>query len=315
MSERVQRRRVLLAAAEQERAVFRELFGSEPLRNWEVVEADSLERARFVLQLDPCDVLLLDGSLHRDDADGELSWLAGQRRAPVLFLADADPERIAAILRQGAHYWLPGETARGQAAVLAVMLDQVAEFGALQRRSQETSAALEDCRRQVSRLVNLLWEAAPAEGRGRWFTQRSMLARLEEEAIRAGRYGGPLAVLLGEVDSPPRGGRLLGDERQQAATWIVDQISRVKRRSDVAGQYGLQGFMMILPQTGEAGATGCCRRLRQLLEQPAETSGPFGPLRVDFGSACFSAEVSSVKSLLRRAEEHLERVKLGTADD
>jgi diguanylate cyclase (GGDEF)-like protein len=310
MSDHVQRRRVLLTAEDRERAAFRKLFQAEVLRPWEVVEADSLERARFILQLDPCDVLLLDCGLYRGGASGGLTWLAEQRRAPVLFLADDEPETITTALRQGAHYWMPREVAQTHPTVLAVMLKQAAEFGDLQRRGQETTDALEDARRQVNRLVNLLWEAVPGEGRARWFTQRHMLERLEEEVLRAQRYGGPLAVILGEVETPSAEG---GDEAS-AATWTVEQISRAKRRSDVAGQYGLQGFMMLLPQTDESGAAGCCRRLRQILEDPADPPGPHGPLHVRFGVACFCPETHSVKSLLSRAEERLERVKVGAAD-
>ncbi|HTU22201.1 MAG TPA: diguanylate cyclase [Gemmataceae bacterium] len=312
MSEPIQRRRVLFAATEPARAECRPLFHAESLRDWEVIDADSLERARFLLQLDPCDVLVLDCSLYRSGGSEDLSWLAGQRRAPVLVLDDGDAETVADALRQGAHYWMPRELARHHAPVLAAMLRQAAEFGDLQRRGQETSEALEDTRRQVSRLVNLLWEAVPGEGRARWFTQRHMLERLEEEVIRTQRYGGPLAVLLGEVDAPATARNVRG-EVGQAATWIVDQISRVKRRSDVAGQYGLQGFMLLLPQTNETGATGCCQRLRSLLEQSAVNSSSFGPLHVHFGIACFSSAARSVKSLLSRAEEQLEQRKLAAS--
>lgn len=312
MSEPIQRRRVLLAAAEPARAECRSLFQAEILRDWEVIDADSLERARFLLQLDPCDVLLLDCSLYRIGGSDDLSWLTGQRRAPVLCLGDGDAEMVTGALRQGVHYWMPRELARHHAPVLAAMLRQAADFGDLQRRGQETSEALEDTRRQVSRLVNLLWEAVPGEGRARWFTQRHMLERLEEEVIRTQRYGGPLAVVLGEVDSPAMT-RTRHGEGGQAATWIVDQISRVKRRSDVAGQYGLQGFMLLLPQTDESGASGCCRRLRTLLEEPAINSSPFGPLHVRFGIACFSSAARSVKSLLSRAEEQLEHGKVAAS--
>jgi diguanylate cyclase (GGDEF)-like protein len=308
MSESIPHRRVLLAAEESARAEFRELFLAEVLRGWEMIEADSLERARFVLQLDPCDVLLLDASLYRGGADEDLSWLVGQRRAPVVFLADAEAE-LADAWRRGVHYWLPREVARRHAPVLAVMLRQAAEFADLQRRGQETNEALEDARRQVSRLVNLLWETVPGEGRARWFTQRYMLERLEEEVVRTQRYGGPLSVVLGEVEGPPAA-KLSEDEAGQTATWVVEQISRLKRRCDVAGQYSLQGFMLLLPQTDESGAISCCRRLRQLLEQPAGTSEP---LRVHFGIASFSPDAHSVKSLLSRAEELLEREKKGSS--
>jgi diguanylate cyclase (GGDEF)-like protein len=313
MSEPLQRRRVLLAAEDRLRAEFRGLFATEALAHWEVMEADSLERARFVLQLAPCDVLLLEGGLCCGGSGDELAWLAGQRRAPVLFVSDGEPETVAAAVRREAGYRLPGEVARRHPQVLAIMLQQAAEFGDLQRRGQETSEALEDARRQVGRLVNLLWQAVPGEGRARWFTQRHMLERLEEEVIRAQRYGGPFAVILGEVEElPPRPS--LAADAGPAATWTVEQISHVKRRSDVAGQYGLQGFMMLLPQTNERGAAGCCRRLRDILEQPP-TPGPFGPLRVHFGIACFGPEAQSVKGLLRRAEERLEHSKLGPVEE
>jgi diguanylate cyclase (GGDEF)-like protein len=98
-------------------------------------------------------------------------------------------------------------------------------------------------------------------------------------------------------------------EEGQAATWIVDRISRVKRRCDVAGQYGLQGFILILPQTDEKGATGCCRRLRTLIEKNAENPHPFDSLNVHFGIASFSSDARSVKSLLSRAESQLEHEK------
>jgi diguanylate cyclase (GGDEF)-like protein len=308
MSETLQRRRVLLAASESSHAEYRPLFQTQALRDWEPIEVDSLERARFLLQLDPCDVLLLDDSLYRGENGDDLSWLFGQFRIPIVFLADGDVDTATDALRRGAHYWLPRELARCHAPVLAAMLRQAAEFGEVQRRGQETSEALEETRRQVSRLVNLLWEAVPGEGRARWFTQRHMLERLEEEVIRTQRYGGPLSLILGEVDAPPTQGP--AGEAGQAATWIVDRISRVKRRSDVAGQYGLQGFMLLLPQTDAKGAAGCCRRLHELLEQSEENDELFGSFNVHFGVACYSSEVRSVKSLLSRAEEQLESAKI-----
>jgi GGDEF domain-containing protein len=313
MSGDVACRRVLLVAADDERAEFRRLFQTEPLRGWEVVEADSLEQAHFMVQLDPCDVLLVDCSLYRVGAGGDWSWLVSQRRVPVLFLISDEKETAGTIPRQATPYWLPIEIARRHPQVLAVMLKQAAEFGDLQRQGQKTNDALEDCRRQVTRLVNLLWEAVPGEGRVRWFTQRYMLERLEEEVSRARRYGGPLSVILGEVVGAPAG-EALGGESRPASAWTVDRISRVKRRSDVAGQYGLQGFIMLLPHTDDAGAVGCCRRIRTILEQPVQSAEPSGQPRVNFGMASFSPEATTLKSLLSRAEQRLERGKLNPVD-
>jgi diguanylate cyclase (GGDEF)-like protein len=302
MSKLSHRRRVLLAVAEPARGELRQLFQADILRDWEICEADSLERARFLLQLDPCDVLLVDCSLYREVGRDDLSWLVAHRRTPVLFLSDGNAETIADAVRQGAQYWLPGDLARRHVPVLAAMLHQAAEFGDVQRGRQETSAELEDTRRQVSRLVDLLWQAVPGEGRARWYTQRYMLERLEEEVSRTQRYGGPLAVILGEVDIP----RSVRGEDGQAATWIVDQISRLKRRCDVAGQYGLQGFMLLLPQTDERGATGCFRRLRAHIDKHLSLDS----MSVQFGISCYSSEARSAKSLLSRAEAQLERSKV-----
>ena len=88
----------------------RSLFGADPLAGWEAVEADSFERARFVLQMEPCDALVLDAGLYRRGDAGSLTWLAGQDRAP-LFLAEQDPDILLDALRHGAGHWLPRELA------------------------------------------------------------------------------------------------------------------------------------------------------------------------------------------------------------
>ena len=78
------------------------------------------------------------------------------------------------------------------------------------------------------------------------------------------------------------------------------------RRSDVAGQYGPHGFMMLLPRTSETGALGCCERLRALLEQPPSLRGP---LRAYFGVAALDGAEETITTLLSRAEERLEEAR------
>jgi diguanylate cyclase (GGDEF)-like protein len=125
-----------------------------------------------------------------------------------------------------------------------------------------------------------------------------MLQRLEEEVARARRHGGPLAVVLGEVQP--------GEDVEAALA--AERVGRAKRRSDVAGRYGLHGFMVLLPRGTEAEALGCCRRLRALLERPAE-GGPAPPLRSWFGVAEFSPAAATAQALLSRAEERLEKAR------
>ena len=83
-------------------------------------------------------------------------------------------------LREGMNHWLPREVAAREPAVLSETLYHVALLGEAQRRARVAGDALQEARRQVSRLVSLLWEATPSAG-PRWFTQRHMMERLYQE--------------------------------------------------------------------------------------------------------------------------------------
>src|SRR5262245_22130945 len=72
-----ERRRVLVAADDDARPPYLALRTPAAGRIWEVLEADCFDRARFVLQMDHCDALLLDASLFRPDDDA-WPWLLSQ---------------------------------------------------------------------------------------------------------------------------------------------------------------------------------------------------------------------------------------------
>ncbi len=310
----LQCRRVLLAGLGHERTALRKQFDSGLFPGWEAVEADGLERARFILQMEPCDVAVLDADLYRQGGDDALAWLCGPDRTPVLFLADATPGLIAEALSQGADHWLPRDLALSCPALLAATLQTSAHLADLRRRAKRAGETLADCRGQVSRLVNLLWEVTPAEGRHGWFNQRHMLERLDEEVSRGRRHGGDFTVVLGEV----RGGRrerISATETQQLATRAAARVARAKRRCDVAGQYGPHGFMLLLPGATPVGAVGCCRRLQTVLEEPpALEETPLPPVQACFGAATFSPSSATVKALLRQAEERLDAAKSGVGE-
>jgi GGDEF domain-containing protein len=288
------------------REELRRLFAGKPLAGWEVVEAETFEQARFALQTEGCDVLLIDGSLYGPGAGDGLAWLAGHTDAPLLLLADAEAEVVLDALRHGAHSWLPRAMALEHPALLEASLRRAAHLGDLLRRAEFTGDALRDCQGRVNRLLTLLWEAAPGQGPTHWYSQRYMLERLEEEMARTERHGGPLTVVLGEV-RPAEGERVAAGEAQRLASWAASRVGQGKRRCDVAGQYGLHGFMLLLPRVDGPEAQSCCHRLRRLLEQPAAADGPFPPLRACFGVASVGPGITTLSALLGRAEEGLER--------
>jgi diguanylate cyclase (GGDEF)-like protein len=297
-------RRVLLAACTTA-AELRTPFADAALAGWQVAEADTWERAHFLLHHDACDVLLVDESLGLG-SEG-LAWLSGPRETPVVQLTRPTAECAAAALTGGADVWLPRDMALAHPRLLAAGLDQALRWAELRRRLRLAGSSLQDSRDRVGRLVDLLWHSTPLDPHARWFTQRHMLERLQEELARTARHGTPFSVVLGEVRRP---------DREPAGTsvtaWAAERVRRVKRCCDVAGQYGPHGFMLLLAHTAEAGAVTFCRRLEETLAEDARRDGE--PVVASFGIAS-CPDKATPQGLLRRAEEELEAAEGRTGDD
>jgi diguanylate cyclase (GGDEF)-like protein len=84
-------------------------------------------------------------------------------------------------------------------------------------------------------------------------------------------------------------------------------VAQHKRRCDVAGQYGLEGFMVLLPQAEAAEALGACHRLGAVLSHASHEGLP--AVHACFGLASVPSDQPSLQALLRRAEERLDRAR------
>jgi hypothetical protein len=133
--------------------------------------------------------------------------------------------------------------------------------------------------------------------------------------LRAERHDVPLSVVVADLaldpsaSHPTSKGLASMDVESALRTWTAQRILHSKRRSDVVGQYGIQGFMMLLPHTPEQGAREVTRRLRHDLAQ--------GPWRIhsSFGVAGFGTACRSPKAMLRIAEERLDEDRLSSATE
>lgn len=296
------RRRVLVAAAAL--GPMQDLFCQEPLERWEILETDSFPLAHFTLQYTPCDLLLVNDDLLEREGDSAMAWLAFQRPIPMVYLSGNSPERLAKALELGIAHCLPRATALAAPSLLDRALEQALHRGQMERRQQELHSQLSQTRRHVDRLVNLLWRTTPGQGDLPWYTQRHMMERLQEELARAGRHQMPLTVAVGELSTEGR-----GEETIPVPDWATEVIVRSKRRSDVAGQYGPNGFMLLLGQTTEKGGLECCRRLRTFLEQPAPVPEAGAAVRACFGLASTESGEHSPQAVLRLAEENLQAAR------
>jgi GGDEF domain-containing protein len=310
MSVELERRRVLVAARPIEEPILRPLFATEVLGGWEAVPADSFDAARFTLQHTACDVLLIDEGLCCSEGPEGLAWVGQQKDVPMVFLAGSDAEICTLAYERGAAVCLPRRMTLDYPPLLAAALKRAAREGDLLRTQKRTRDSFYKCRRQVDRLVNLLWRTVPMDTQTHWCSQRHVLERLQEEVARCSRHGNPLTIAVGEVQT--------SEEEAPAAEggqWMAQRLTRVKRRCDVAGQYGLQGFLLLMVQTPPDGGAVCCRRLQHALEEPGlPPAGPRGPVRASFGLASYSDATATPQALLRTAEERLEAAKAGAGE-
>ena len=257
-------RRILLAAQPDDAEKLHQIFTNAPLDKWELLDAGSFERARFLLQHNTCDILLVDENFISPGANS-LGWLARNPDAPTVLLSTMEPESLACAYKQGVSMCLPREVALHHPEALAAALERNA--GAVQSRHclRRSADRLHQCRRQVDRLVNLLWRKAPTDVEKNWCTHRHVLERLLEEVARSGRHGNELTLAIGEVQPAEV------DQRQTAdlAEWTTAAVSKAKRRCDIAGHYGTQEFMLLMVHTDAPGGMKCCRRLQKTLESAA----------------------------------------------
>ncbi len=295
------RYRVVIVGEGEVAANLAALFASDStLHAWEATLAESVEHARFFVQLQACHVLLVDRSALGPLAENVLGWLSASATIPVIFLSQADPDLLQHGLARGVHLWLPRDLVLQQPAVLAEALHHARR--SRQHPTDTLSAADEagDCHARIERLADLLWNALPVEGRPGWLSQRFLLERLHEEVVRSDRHGTPLTLVLAELalesDEKPQPGGM----EQAVRAWTAERILRGKRRSDVAGQYGDRCFLLLLPHTSTDGAGEVCRRLRRDIGQ-----APWR-LHASFGVASYSSSHRTPTSLLRLAEEGLE---------
>ncbi len=301
------RRRVLVAAGPAAIFSLRDLFSCPPLMHWEPVEADSFAKARFVMQHHPCEIMLVNEDLYQHEGDQALDWLTQTRAAPLIFLAGDKPSTVAQAYQHGAHMCLSRAMALACPALVATALDRAVALGEKHRTYHRLAKQLAQCRRHMDRLVHLIWRSAPADPDNSWCTQRHALERLHEEVARTQRHGGPLTLAVGEVQAGQPAAL-----NEPVAAWTTEVLARAKRRCDVAGQYGLRGFLLLMVQTPTNGGVLCCRRLQRLLQTvPPGGPGPRGPLRACFGLAASSPENTSPQCLLRFADKNLEMAKAG----
>lgn len=141
--------------------------------------------------------------------------------------------------------------------------------------------------------------------------RRRFLAALEAEVVRARRLGGPLTVVLADLDDfkpiNDRYGHHAGDA---VLVGFADVIRDHVRDVDVAGRIGGEEFALLLPETDLDGAQAGAERLRGSLAERdlALSDGRVERVTASFGVAQLETGQSG-DELLRAADAALYRAK------
>jgi diguanylate cyclase (GGDEF)-like protein len=134
--------------------------------------------------------------------------------------------------------------------------------------------------------------------------RRSFMRELEQEFVRAQRYGRGLALVLCDLDHfkllNDTHGHPTGDE---ALCRLAEVLSVSLRAGDSAFRIGGDEFALLLPEANEADAQGAVRRLAGEFRAAADPL--YADLGLTFGITTLPPDVDDAERLIRRADADL----------
>lgn len=212
------------------------------------------------------------------------------------------PEELQAILRRGLErYRLVTQN--------HLLLDELAKANEVleervrvrTERLKRQNSALREARQRIETLSRK--DALTGLANRGWLDET-----LSIEVERSRRHASRLSVIMGDLDHfktvNDSFGHLVGDRVLQAA---ADVFRETVRMTDLAGRFGGEEFLVVLPNTGEAEACALAERLRGRFEQMPVTFRP-EPVTGSFGVAEWRAG-ESAGDLVGRADKALYEAK------
>ena len=150
------------------------------------------------------------------------------------------------------------------------------------------------------------------------FNSRHLKRTLEQEIIRATRFGHPVSLVFFDLDYFKRVNDTYG---HQAGSRLLAEVGRLLlgtlRSTDVPVRYGGDEFVVLLPETSKDQAMECAKRLRsEISKWKFLAEEPYGPLQItaSLGVASFPDDARAPEELLRRADDAMYRVKAERRD-
>jgi diguanylate cyclase (GGDEF)-like protein len=150
------------------------------------------------------------------------------------------------------------------------------------------------------------------------FNSRHLKRTLDQEIVRATRFGHPVSLVFFDLDHFKRVNDTYG---HQAGSKLLAEIGRLLlgtlRSTDVPVRYGGDEFVVLLPETSKDQAMECAKRLRsEISHWKFLSEETYGPLHItaSLGVASFPDDARAPEELLRRADDAMYRVKAERRD-
>jgi len=144
------------------------------------------------------------------------------------------------------------------------------------------------------------------------YNHRSLHEALDKEVERSRRHDHSLAVLMMDID----GFKLFNDTYgHQEGDRVLRQMARMLKReirfNDIAGRYGGDEFMLILPETSRDEAVACANRILEAAaqEQVQPREGENLPMSLSIGLAIFPDHSRHKEELIAYADASLREAK------
>jgi diguanylate cyclase (GGDEF)-like protein len=210
--------------------------------------------------------------------------------------ADADGERLV----------LPLIAARERFGTLELVGDS---FSKEQRMNAASLVAHAVVALENARLHGMVERQALMDGLTGLANRRAASDALHAEAARAKRLETPLSVVLADLDGfkdvNDLHGHAVGDEVLRV---FADVLRETLRESDVAGRWGGEEFLLLLPGADEEGAAQLADRVRIALAARDIASAPGLRVTASFGVAEYTGQTNA-EELVDAADNALYRAK------
>lgn len=279
-------------------------------------------KLRDLIPSDSCAVLLADNNILRVRSAGNLpdgardvrlgvyeedhGWIPADGGSLIIADTATTPSRLS-------------ELDPAARSLLAVPLQSVERLVGLlfigsRRRDAFTSEMLARAEEFANRIVFPIQRAlleedlrrlAFTDAQTNLYNHRHFQTLLEEEILRAQRYGRSVALIFLDLDDFKSYNDTYGHPAGDALLRVVSEVLRSNLRSvDMAARYGGEEFVVILPETTSEQAAVLAERLRAAVEaiEPEPAAGLRRRVTVSAGVAAFPENAQNKSDLIAAAD-------------